>query len=68
MTAPKEFSAWRRASMFAATFSALTLASTAWADVELTDLPGVTTSASACYLQTCGVAGAFSDRNVIDNK
>ncbi len=68
MTAPKDFSAWRRACMFAATFSALTLASTAWADVELTDLPGVTSSASACYLQACGTANPFSDRNVIDNR
>lgn len=68
MTTPTKFSAWRRVSMFAATFSALALASTAWADVELTDLPGVSTSASACYLQTCGVPGTFSDRNVIDNK
>jgi hypothetical protein len=55
------------------TFSAATAvftlftASAAHGDVELTDLPGVTTSANSCYLTACGMAGAFSDRNVIDN-
>ena len=59
--------ACRRALVAAATLGALAAAPTAWADIELTDLPGVSTSASGCYLQTCGIAGAFSDRNIIDN-
>jgi F5/8 type C domain len=48
--------------------AALAAAPRAWADVELTDLPGVTTSANSCYLTACGVAGTFSDLNVIDNQ
>jgi F5/8 type C domain/PEP-CTERM motif len=46
---------------------ASTASGSAWADVELTDLPGVTTSANACYLSACGIAGTFTDLNVIDN-
>ncbi len=46
---------------------ALVASSAVWADVELTDLPGVTTSANSCYLSACGVAGTFTDVNIIDN-
>jgi F5/8 type C domain/PEP-CTERM motif len=48
--------------------AAMLTCSTAWADVEVTDLPGVSTSANACYLSVCGVASTFSDRNIIDNQ
>jgi hypothetical protein len=59
---------FRQAWLASATIAALALAPSAWADVELTDLPGVSTSANACYLTACGVAGTFSDLNVIDNQ
>jgi F5/8 type C domain/PEP-CTERM motif len=48
--------------------AALFASSAARADVELTNLPGVTTSANSCYLSACGVAGTFTDRNIIDNQ
>jgi F5/8 type C domain len=52
------------------TWAAVVLAAPTWAlaDVELTNLPGVTTSANSCYLTACGVAGTFSDVNIIDNQ
>jgi F5/8 type C domain len=46
---------------------AMGTSSMAWADVELTDMPGVTTSANSCYLSACGVTGTFTDLNIIDN-
>ena len=59
---------WRQAALTVATLAVLMATPAAWADVELTDLPGVSTSANSCYLQTCGVPGTFSDRNIIDNR
>jgi hypothetical protein len=64
MTMPPTRHVFRQALWAAA---ALVACSAAWADVELTDLPGVTTSANACYLSACGVAGTFTDPNIIDN-